>query len=146
MGYGDGSHPSTKQGPLEEFQLFAGSIGKELWQSTGMGPDDIDTANLYDGFSFVVYLYLEALGFCGEGEAFEFVQGSRTSLKGPLPLNTSGGNLGEGRLHGAAHITEAVLQAQGRAGVRQVSDAHLTLATAGIRSWGQAFVFSHEPL
>ena len=146
VGYGDGKHPRTTQGPLEAFQLFTQSVAKELWESTGMGPGDIDTANVYDGFSFVVYLYLESLGFCGEGEAFEFVQGDYTTLRGGLPLNTSGGNLGEGRLHGAAHISEAILQAQGRAGARQIKDANLTLAASGIRSWGQAFIFSSESL
>ena len=145
---GDGGDPASLyvgQGPLEAFQEFVSRVGKSLWESSGLGPRDVATANLYDGFSFVVYLYLEGLGFCKEGEGPEFVQGGRVSLKGELPLNTSGGNLGEGRLHGAAHITEAVLQAMGRAGPRQVKDAAITLAAVGIRSWGQAVLFSRDP-
>ena len=131
--------------PLEENQEAGLSAGKRLWDVTGLRPTDITTANVYDGFSLYVYLWLEALGFCGEGEAFEFVQDGRTKLGGKLPLNTSGGNLGEGRLHGAAHITESILQVMGRAGERQVNDASLALCAVGPPG-GQTMIFSQNPL
>ncbi len=151
VGYGQGSGAaglSQFGGALEPYQEVARSIGDSLWESTGLQPHDIDTVDLYDGFSPFVYLYLEGLGFCNEGEACRFIQDGRTNLGGELPLNTSGGSLGEGRVHGAAHISEAVLQAMGRAGARQVKDAYLTLSTVGFRhgGQGQAMVFSREPL
>lgn len=151
VGYGQGSGAaglSQFGGALEPYQEVARSIGDSLWESTGLQPHDIDTVDLYDGFSPFVYLYLEGLGFCNEGEACRFIQDDRTDLGGELPLNTSGGSLGEGRVHGAAHISEAVLQAMGRAGARQVKDAYLTLSTVGFRhgGQGQAMVFSREPL
>ncbi len=135
-------------GALEEYQAVGKSIGNRLWEGTGLAPKDIATANVYDGYSYFVYVYLEALGFCKEGEAFEFMQDGRTALGGQLPLNTSGGNLGEGRLHGSPQISEAVLQAMGRAGKRQVKDAFFTLFVIGM-PWaglGTAMVFSREPL
>jgi acetyl-CoA acetyltransferase len=120
-------------------------MAANLWADTGLQPSDIATANLYDGFSIIAWSWLEALGFCGEGEAFEFVQDGRTEVGGQLPINTSGGNLGEGRLHGAPHISEAIYQAMGRAGERQVPNARYTLAAPDRVAVGQVIVFSSEP-
>ena len=133
-------------GPLESDQVGCAVVGKRLWENTGLSPKDIDTADLYDSFSVYVYINLEGYGFCKEGEAFEWIQGGRIALGGEMALNTSGGNSGEGRLHGATHISEAILQAMHRAGPRQVKDAKLTLSAVGPPSASQAVVFSHEPL
>lgn len=122
-------------GQLEEFRAAAEGMGKRLWQNTGLKPKDIATTNVYDGFSLFPYIYLEGLGFCSEGEAYEFIQDGRIEIEGQLPLNTSGGNLGEGRLHGAPHVSEAILQAMGRAGPRQVKDPHYTMFSIGM-PWG----------
>jgi acetyl-CoA acetyltransferase len=62
---------------------------------------------------------LESYGFCDEGEALDFVRDGHIELNGELPLNTFGGSLGTGRIHGLWHIIEGALQASGRAGSRQ---------------------------
>ena len=81
-------------------------------------------AELYDGFTHITISWIEALGFCGIGEFGDWVdRGKRIGLGGDLPLNTHGGQLTEGRLHGLAFLTEAVLQLRGSCGDRQVSDA-----------------------
>jgi acetyl-CoA acetyltransferase len=102
-----------------------------LFPNAGVTPADVDVANLYDGFSIFVPLYLETLGFCGEGEAFDFMTPERIAIDGELPLNTSSGSLGAGRMHGVPQVMESVLQIQGRSGLRQVKDAEIALAVAG---------------
>lgn len=92
-----------------------------LWKRTDFGPADVDSAHIYDGFSWLVLSWLEALGFCGEGESGDFIDGGRRiALDGELPLNTNGGQLSEGRMHGMGHLHEAVLQLRGLAGDRQL--------------------------
>lgn len=104
----------------------------QLWTRTDLRPADVDTAQLYDGFSFLTLAWLEALGFCEKGEAGSFVEdGKRIGIDGDLPLNTSGGQLSAGRLHGYGHLHEAVLQLRGETGERQVHDAEVAVAAAG---------------
>lgn len=116
---------------LEDLEDSASLFASALWESSPFGVKDVDSANLYDGFSFFTYLALEALGFCGRGEAFEFVQDGRIAVGGELPLNTSGGSLGMGRIHGPAQVIESVRQIQGRCGPRQIAKADVILATTG---------------
>src|SRR3546814_5339008 len=74
---------------------------QEMWGRTDLTPGDIDVAQLYDGFTFLTIAWLEALGLCGEGEGGPFVEGgARSALDGELPLNTYGGELSAGRMHG----------------------------------------------
>ena len=81
----------------------------------------MDVAELYDGFSFLTMVWLEALGFCGKGESGPFIEGgTRIGLDGELPLNTHGGQLSAGRLHGFGFIHEACVQLRGEGGDRQV--------------------------
>ena len=107
--------------------------GAHLWSRTDLGPDDVDVAELYDGFSFITMAWLEALGFCGRGESGPFVEGgSRIALDGQLPLNTHGGQLSGGRLHGFGLLHEACVQLWGEAGERQVpGDPEVAVAAAG---------------
>ncbi len=92
-----------------------------MWSRTDLKPADVDVAQIYDGFSCLTLYWLEALGFCGRGEAGPFVEGgARIGLEGSLPMNTSGGQLSAGRFHGFGHIHEACLQLRGEAGARQV--------------------------
>jgi acetyl-CoA acetyltransferase len=116
---------------LEDHEESAAQVAEALWANSGLGPADVDSANLYDGFSYFTYLLLEAFGFCGKGEAFEFIQGDRIRVKGAFPLNTSGGSLGMGRLHGTPQVIESVRQIQGRAEGRQISRANVVLAVTG---------------
>jgi acetyl-CoA acetyltransferase len=102
-----------------------------MWSRTDLGPADVDVAQLYDGFTIEAVWWLEAMGFCGTGEAGTFVEGGhRISLGGQLPLNTWGGQLSGGRLHaGFGHTAEAVRQLRGEAGERQVDDAEVAAVT-----------------
>jgi acetyl-CoA acetyltransferase len=92
-----------------------------MWERTDLTPADVDVAELYDGFSILTMVWLEELGFCGKGESGSFVEGgSRIALDGEIPLNTSGGQLSAGRLHGFGFLHEACLQLRGDGGDRQV--------------------------
>jgi acetyl-CoA acetyltransferase len=92
-----------------------------LWSRTDLRPTDVDVAELYDGFSWLAMCWLEALGFCGHGESGPFIEGGeRIAREGEIPLNTNGGQLSGGRLHGYGFIHEAVLQLRGEGGDRQV--------------------------
>jgi acetyl-CoA acetyltransferase len=112
---------------LDEMQRGQRGLAQRLWASSGIGVADVDQVNLYDGFSYFVWLQLEGLGFCPEGAAPGFVADAETVLS----LNPNGGALGMGRLHGSPQVIEAVLQVQGRAGARQVSGARVSLAQVG---------------
>ena len=93
----------------------------QMWSRTDLRPNDIRLAELYDGFTFLTIAWLEALGLCGDGEGGPFVEGAtRIALDGPLPLNTYGGQLSAGRMHGYWVLHEACLQLRGQAGERQV--------------------------
>ena len=92
-----------------------------MWERTDLTPADVDVAELYDGFSFITLCWLEALGFCGKGEGGPFIEGGeRIALEGEIPLNTQGGQLSAGRLHGYGLLHEACTQLWGRGGDRQV--------------------------
>jgi acetyl-CoA acetyltransferase len=94
-----------------------------MWDRTDLAPSDVDVAEMYDGFSFITLAWIEALGFCGKGEAGPFIEGGgRIALDGSLPINTNGGQLSAGRLHGYALLHEACCQLWGEAGRRQVGD------------------------
>jgi acetyl-CoA acetyltransferase len=107
-----------------------GVVGRELWRQSGLGPDDIATAVLYDHFTPYVLMQLEELGFCGRGEAKDFIADGAIELGGRLPLNTHGGQLGEAYIHGMNGIAEAVRQVRGTS-VNQVDGADHVLVTAG---------------
>jgi acetyl-CoA acetyltransferase len=102
-----------------------------IWDRTDFTVDDVDVASLYDGFSVFVLCWLEDFGFCDVGESGEWVADpARISLGGDRPLNTAGGQLSGGRLHGFGHLHEACLQVRGEADARQVDD--VTLAAVGV--------------
>jgi acetyl-CoA acetyltransferase len=108
----------------------AGELGKQMWNTTGLKPGDIDVAMIYENFSPLVFLQLEAFGFCGPGEAKDFIKEGNLDIDGALPTNTHGGLLGEGYIHGVNNILEAVRQLRGTA-VNQVPDAEHVLVAAG---------------
>lgn len=103
-----------------------------VWTRTSLRPADVDVAELYDGFSFNCLSWIEALGFCGIGEAKEFLDGGKNIARdGQLPLNTHGGQLSHGRTHGMGLLHEAVTQLRGEAGDRQVADARVGVVSSG---------------
>jgi acetyl-CoA acetyltransferase len=102
-------------------KMAATEAAAEMWSRTDLRPADVDVAELYDGFTFLTFAWLEALGFCADGEAGPFVEGAtRIALDGELPLNTYGGQLSAGRMHGYWVLHEACVQLRGAAGGRQV--------------------------
>jgi acetyl-CoA acetyltransferase len=102
--------------------MAARDAGASMWERADLQPSDVDVAQLYDGFSILTMVWLEALGFCGRGESGPFVEGGAAIARdGRLPLNTAGGQLSGGRLHGFGLIHEACLQLRGEAGARQVA-------------------------
>jgi acetyl-CoA acetyltransferase len=107
-----------------------GIVAKKLWADSGLTPADIQTAFLYDHFTPFVLVQLEELGFCKRGEAKDFATIENLSLGGRLPINTSGGLLGEAYIHGMNGITEAVRQVRGTS-CNQVTDVEHVLVTAG---------------
>ena len=105
---------------------------RSLWSRTDLKPSDVDTAQLYDGFSIIVFQWLEALGFCGLGEAGPFVEAGHTRLGGSLPVNTDGGACNVGRRHGANFCIEATRQLRGQSGERQVEGAEVSVFTNAV--------------
>jgi acetyl-CoA acetyltransferase len=100
---------------------------RELWKRTELTPADVDCAQLYDGFTIIVFQWLEALGFCGLGESGPFVEGGNTRLGGRIPVNTDGGACNVGRRHGANFCIESIRQLRGESGPRQVPDAEVAV-------------------
>ena len=118
-------------------------VARQLWESSGMGPDDMDAAILYDHFTPYVLYQLEELGFCKKGEAKDFIKGGRIELGGDLPINMHGGQLGEAYLHGMNGIAEAVRQVRGHA-VNQVDGLERIVVTAGTGVPTSGLVLSHD--
>ncbi|MDP7706034.1 OB-fold domain-containing protein [Mycobacterium sp. TY815] len=103
-----------------------------LWTRTSLRPSDVDVAELYDGFTMNCLSWIEALGFCGIGEAREFLDGGKNIARdGVIPVNTHGGQLSHGRTHGMGLLHEAVTQLRGEAGARQVADARVGVVSSG---------------
>jgi acetyl-CoA acetyltransferase len=146
-GFAAGTHSAPFGLPmtLEHIRTGCEQVAARLWQSSGLGPGDIDNAQLYDGFSPFVFLWLEGLGIVGPGEGLAFLRDGHGSLSGKLPINTGGGALGEGRLHGMTQIAEAVIQVTDRGGDRQVPGASRAVATIsnGLTK-ATGFVFSRD--
>ena len=112
-------------------ECYAKYIRDDLYTMAGVGPDDMDLAQIYDCFSYSVIAQLEDFGFCAKGEGGPYVEGGRIGLGGELPVNTGGGLLSEGYIHGLNGVTELVTQLRGDADGRQVDGAEVGLATAG---------------
>jgi acetyl-CoA acetyltransferase len=103
-----------------------------MWRRTDLTPADVDTVQVYDGFSYLALAWLEAFGFAERGEGARFIEGGeRISLGGELPLNTAGGQLSAGRLHGFGLLHEACTQLWNEGGARQVRDARVAAVGIG---------------
>jgi acetyl-CoA acetyltransferase len=107
-----------------------GTCAKQIWETSGLGPDDVKTAVLYDHFTPFVLAQLEEFGFCGRGEAKDFIKDGALEMGGRLPINTHGGQLGEAYLHGMNGVAEGVRQVRGTS-VNQVDGAEHVLVTGG---------------
>lgn len=122
---------SWDQGTLTHEPQVLGQSA-HLWTRTDLRQSDVDLALLYDGFTFNAVSWLEALGFCGFGEAQDWLDGGRRiALDGDLPVNPHGGQLSEGRTHGYGFVYEAMKQLRGEADARQVEGATTAVVTSG---------------
>jgi acetyl-CoA acetyltransferase len=106
------------------------AMAQDLWAQSGYGPWDMDVAMIYENFSPIVFMQLEALGYCGPGEAREFIASGAIGPGGRIPVNTNGGLLGEGYIHGMNNIIEAVRQLRGTS-PNQVAGTNRVLVSAG---------------
>jgi acetyl-CoA acetyltransferase len=105
--------------------------GRQTFRDAGLKPDDIDALMIYENFTPLVFLTLEELGFCGPGEAKDFIREGNIELDGKLPLNTHGGLLGEAYIHGVNNNLEAVRQIRGTA-ANQVQGAEHVMVSNGV--------------
>ena len=103
--------------------------GARAYQAAGLGPQDMDMAELYDAFTINTILFLEDLGFCKKGEGGAFVENGNIELGGSLPVNTHGGLLSQGHVVGLNHAIELTRQLRGEAGKAQVKNAEVGLVT-----------------
>ncbi len=131
MGTAEG-HPEqpgsiTQRGVMTE--LGMAKAAPRAFRMAGVSPADIDVAEIYDCFTYIVLCQLEDMGFCKKGEGGAFVQNGRLRLGGALPTNTHGGLLSQAHMLGMNHIEELVRQLRGQGGRAQVKDAEIGLAT-----------------
>ena len=107
-----------------------GTCARQIWESSGLTPTDVATAVIYDHFTPFVLPQLEEFGFCGRGEAKDFIKDGAIEIGGRLPINTHGGQLGEAYLHGMNGVAEGVRQVRGTS-TNQVAGAEHVLVTGG---------------
>jgi acetyl-CoA acetyltransferase len=110
-------------------ELPARSVAATLYRRAGLGPDDVDVAQVYDCFTITVLLQMEDWGFCKKGEGGPFVAGGEIDIGGQIPINTGGGHLSEGYIHGMNHVVEGVRQVRGTS-TSQVPGAEVCLITS----------------
>jgi len=125
-------HPDSPSSITQRPELTHVGIAKAArlaFEMAGVTHDDIDVAEIYDCFTWVVLCQLEDMGFCKKGEGGDFVSNGRLRLGGALPTNTHGGLLSQAHMLGMNHIVELVRQLRGQGERRQVADAHIGLAT-----------------
>ncbi|MHB8463477.1 MAG: thiolase C-terminal domain-containing protein [Acidimicrobiales bacterium] len=146
--YRAGRHPGLDIGDhllSEDYSRnYSSDLAAELYRKAGLGPEDVEFAELYDCFSSTALMSLEGLGLCRRGEAAGFVGDGGTAVDGRLPMNTNGGLLAEGYLHGMNTVAEAVLQIQRRGGDRQVRRADVGVVTSGALMEGSALVLTAD--
>jgi acetyl-CoA acetyltransferase len=132
---------------LDEMEAAGAELAKRLWAGAGIGPGDIDLAQMYDGFSPFVLLWLEALGFCPRGEAHRLVMDGGIDSDNPRSLGalSGGGTIGNGRLHGLPQLLECYVQVAGRAGDRQRDVTTAVSSYSAPHYGGGAIVYTNEP-
>jgi acetyl-CoA acetyltransferase len=123
---------------------YTNLLAPRLYRAAGLGPADIQMAEIYDCFSSTVMMALEGLGLCERGESGGFARAGGTRLDGRLPVNTHGGLLCEGYLHGMNTVAEAVLQVQGRGGDRQAARHETCIVTSGALMDGSGMILTAD--
>lgn len=120
----------TSNGVSDRTRIPARLMAPRLYAAAGVGPGDLDVAELYDAFTSLVLVQLEAYQLCEEGDAAAMVADGGTALGGEIPVNTHGGHLSEGYVHGLNHVVEAVHQLRHDCGPRQVAGAEVALVAS----------------
>lgn len=128
---------------LDEMMDGGDEVTRLLWENCGFGRDEVDVPQVYDGFSPFVYFWLEALGYCGRGEAHDYVH--EPNISPGLAFKTGGGAIGNGRMHGVPQMLESYLQLSGRAGDRQLSRAETAVACQAGPNMGGVVAYTTEP-
>jgi len=149
QGFGMGSPTRARlpqHWPLEDIVDTGARTAARLWESSGLSVRDVDVPQLYDGFSPLVWWWLESLGYCERGEAHRFVsEGGIDRASGGLPALSSGGAIGNGRMHGVPQMLEVYLQLAQRAGERQLASANVGVACHSSPHYGGAVLYTaHE--
>lgn len=123
---------------------FTVQLASKLYGRTQLNPSDIDVAEIYDCFTHTVLLALEGLGFCKKGEGGEFVESGAIGLGGTIPVNTHGGMMSEGNIHGVNTAAEAVRQLRGDGGCLQVQAAKNAIVTSGSFQSGSGMILTNQ--
>jgi acetyl-CoA acetyltransferase len=149
-GYSSGSQPRRRlplHWPLDDIMDAGTQLAADLWAHAGIGPGEVDLPQVYDGFSPFVWFWLEVLGLCPRGEAHRFVAEGGIDSDDPaaIPAISSGGALGNGRMHGVPQMLESYLQLARRAGDRQRPGASVAVACQSSPHYGGAVMYTAEP-
>ncbi len=146
--YRAGAHPGLDIGDhllWEDYtRNYTSWLRDDLFDRAGVNSVDVDLAQIYDCFTSTVLIGLEGLGLCARGESGAFVRSGACRIDGRLPTNTNGGLLAEGYLHGMNTVAEAVLQVQGRGGVRQAPRHEVAVVTSGALMDGSAMILTAD--
>jgi acetyl-CoA acetyltransferase len=124
-------------------ELPARYVADTLYRRAGMGPNDIDVGQFYDCFTITVLLQLEDWGFCKKGDGGPFAASGAIDLGGEIPINTGGGHLSEGYIHGMNHVLEGVRQVRGTS-TSQVEGAETCLVTSTPLPPGSALILRSD--
>ena len=125
--------------------LASRDAARQMWSRTSLRAEDVDLAELYDGFTFLALNWIEDLGFCEKGDAGAFVEnGKRIALEGELPMNTDGGQLSGGRLHGFGLLHEACVQLRGEGDKRQIPGAEVAVVSNGTGQFAGCLLLTRD--
>jgi acetyl-CoA acetyltransferase len=142
MERGDGSARQSRPASLWTSAGMT-SVARQLYHDAGLGPEDIDVAQMYENFTGQVVMALEDFGFCARGEGGPFVESGAVDWPdGRLPINTSGGNLAEGYIHGLSLVIEGVRQLRGTSTSQVDGAAHCLVASGPSAPPSSALVLS----